>query len=480
MPVVSCGTGARPRPATVVVTVDPRHPGATLPRDFLGLSFEASVLGSADFDPAGSALPAFLDDLGIGRLRFGGNSVDRVAAWTASPTDALPPWAQSRVTPADLTRLGALAAATGWRIDLGLTLGHPDASVAASEAAVAVRVIGRGLGTVQIGNEPDALGALGPPQGQSGYRTAVAAYRAALAVAGGPAQLSGPDTAASTELAGYAMSEGPGLASVTEHFYPLTRCGGARPTIADLLSPSTTAAEQRLAATATAVGRSLGVPVRIDETNSASCGGQDGVSNTLASALWMVEYLVILGRAGVSGVGIQGGLAACRGYTPLCVPGATGGDAGTAPGIDPVADTSLSAAHDPGGRLTAQPDFYGMLLMSEVEGGRWIPVGAPVPAPLFAAALEMPDRSARFVIVNPSARPAPDILIRGVACATAGVQLLAGPSLDAVSGVSLGGATVSGNGRWTPQPDTRLSVDAAGVRLRLPGPSAAVVTCSAP
>jgi hypothetical protein len=464
----------------VVVAVDPRHPGAILPRDFLGLSFEASVLSSADFDPARSALPAFMDDLGTGRLRFGGNSVDRVAAWTASAADALPSWARSRVAPADLARLGALAAATGWKIDLGLTLGHPDASVAASEAAVAVRVIGRGLGTVQIGNEPDALGALGPPQGQSGYRTAVAAYRAALAVAGGPAQLSGPDTAASTELAGYAMSEGPGLASVTEHFYPLTRCGGARPTIADLLSPSTTAAEQRLAATATAVGRSLGVPVRIDETNSASCGGQDGVSNTLASALWMVEYLVILGRAGVSGVGIQGGLAACRGYTPLCVPGATGGDAGTAPGIDPVADTSLSAAHDPGGRLTAQPDFYGMLLMSEVEGGRWIPVGAPVPAPLFAAALEMPDRSARFVIVNPSARPAPDILIRGVACATAGVQLLAGPSLDAVSGVSLGGATVSGNGRWTPQPDTRLSVDAAGVRLRLPGPSAAVVTCSAP
>ena len=49
----------------------------------------------------------------------------------------------------------------------------------------------------------------------------------------------------------------------------------------------------------------------------------------------------------MSGVGIQGGLAACRGYTPLCVPGAKGAAAGTAPGIDPVADASLGAAASP-------------------------------------------------------------------------------------------------------------------------------------
>jgi hypothetical protein len=461
----------------VVVTVDPRHPGATLPRDFLGLSFEASVLSSADFDPARSALPAFLDDLGIGRLRFGGNSVDRVAAWTAGATDALPPWAQSRVSPADLARLGDLAAATGWKVDLGVTLGHPDPAAAAGEAAAAVRLIGRGLGTIQIGNEPDALGALSP-QGESGYGATAEAYRTAIAAAAPSTRLSGPDTAGSADLAGYAVSEGPGLALLTQHFYPLTRCGGGRPTIADLLSRSTTAAEERLAATATAVGRSLGVPVRIDETNSASCGGQDGVSNTLASALWVVEYLAILGQAGVSGAGIQGGLAACRGYTPLCVPGATAGAAGTSPGIDPIADTSLSAAPDPAGRLAAQPDFYGMLLTSEVEGGRWIPVSGPVQAPLYAAALQMPGGSLRVVVVNASPRPAPDILIRGAVEGRAAVQLLTGPSLDATSGVTLGGAMVSENGRWSPPPDFRLAVGPTGVRLHLPPATAALVTIS--
>jgi hypothetical protein len=132
--------------AGVVVTVDVAHPGAALPTDFLGLSFEASVLGSDLFDPARSNLAALMRDLGSGRLRFGGDSVDRVAAWTAEAAAPLLPWAHSRVTPADLARLGALAAATGWKVDLGLTLRHPDPAGAAEEAAAAQRLIGQGLG----------------------------------------------------------------------------------------------------------------------------------------------------------------------------------------------------------------------------------------------------------------------------------------------------------------------------------------------
>ena len=473
---VSCGTGAEARRAAVVLTVDTAHPGATLPSDFLGLSFEASVLSSPDFDPATSALPAFLRDLGIGRLRFGGNSLDRVAAWTPGAADTLPSWARSRVTATDLARLGALASATGWTIDLGVNLGHPDRVAAASEVAAAVHLIGAGLGTVQIGNEPELLGDLSSARGSSDYVATVAAYRATIAAAAPSARLSGPDTAGPAGLAAYAADEGAGLALLTQHFYPLTRCGGARPTIAELLSPATRAAEERLAAAATTVGSAFHEPVRIDETNSASCGGQDGVSNTFASALWIVEYLVTLAEGGVSGVGIQGGLAACRGYTPLCVPGATGGAAGTSPGIDPVADTSLSAAVAREGGLAPQPEFYGLLLIRELEGGRWIRVSGRLPEALFAAALEMPDGAVRVLVVNHSADPGPDIVIRGVPGSRADVQFLMGSSLDAVSGESLGGAVVSGYGRWVAHPDRSLANAHSGVHLHLPASTAALVT----
>ncbi len=459
----------------VVVTVDVASPGRALPADFLGLSFEASVLDSDLFDPARSNLPALMRDLGTGRLRFGGNSVDRVAAWTPGPAAPRPPWAHSAVTPADLARLGALTAATGWKVDLGVTLGHPDPVAAAGEAAAAVRLIGGGLATVQVGNEPDELGNVRPGYDEAAYRTDVGAYRAAIAAAAPDAHLSGPDTAAASDLARYATDEHGGLVSLTLHFYPLTRCGGARPTIGQLLSAATVDAEARVADTAVAAGRALGVPVRLDETNSASCGGQDGVSNTLGSALWIVEYLVTVAQRGVAGVGIQGGLAACRGYTPQCVPGAHGAAPGTAPGIDPVADASLGAAAAPNGQLAVQPDFYGLLLVHELEGGRWLPLTINLPTPAWVAAAKMPDGSVRVVIVNPSPGTAADLSLGGMGSGRqATVQWLKGPSLAATSGVSLGGAEVRADGTWPRPASTSLAHSAESIHV--PAATAALVT----
>jgi hypothetical protein len=460
-----------------VVTVDLAHPGAALPTDFLGLSFEASVLGSDLLDPARSNLPALLRDLGTGRLRFGGNSVDRVAAWTADRAAPLPPWATSRVTAADLARLGGLAAASGWKVDLGLTLGHPDPAGAGDEAAAAVRQIGRGLGTVQLGNEPDLLSNVRPGYTQAGYRADVAAYRASIAAAAPGTAVSGPDTALLAGLASYGADEGAPVKFLTQHFYPLTRCNGSRPTIGQLLSPSTLDTEARFAVMTVAAGRALGLPVRLDETNSASCGGQDGVSNTLASALWVIEYLVTLAQHGVSGAGIQGGLAACRGYTPLCVPGATGAAAGTAPGIDPIADASLGAAASRDGRLAAQPDFYGLLVVRQLEGGQWLRCTTNGPTPAWLAAVKMPAGAVRLVIVNPSPSAATDIIVPVPGSSgRATLERLTGPSLGATSGVSLGGALVKGDGTWTPRADPTVADRADGVHVRVPPATAALLT----
>jgi hypothetical protein len=465
------------RRAGVVVTVDAADPGAVLPSDFLGLSFEVSVLGSDLFNPARSNLPALMLDLGTGRLRFGGNSVDRVAAWTAAPAARLPPWAHSRVTPADLARVGALAAATGWKVDLGLTLGHPDSAAAADEAAAAVLLIGKGLGSVQVGNEPDLLGNIRPAYTEAGYRADVAAYRASIAAMAPGTSISGPDTALPARLASYGAAEGAGLGLLTQHFYPLTRCGGRRPTIQQLLSAATLDSEARLAATMVEASRVLGVPVRLDETNSVSCGGQDGVSNTLASALWMVEYLATLAQGGVNGVGIQGGLADCRGYTPLCVAGAHGPDAATAPGIDKVADASLGAAVSLGGRLAVQPDFYGLLLVHELEGGRWLRCTTTQPSTAWEAAVKMPDGAVRVVIVNPSPDAAANITVRSLGHdGRASVEWLTGPSLGATSGVGLGGTVVGADGTWRPRVDDVLPPNAEGVHVQVPAATAALVT----
>jgi hypothetical protein len=444
---VACGDRGSGRALTV--TVDVGHPGATLPDDFLGLSFEASVLGSTRLSPSGSNLPALLHDLGVGHLRFGGNSLDRVAP---------------RVALSDLERLGALTAATGWRVDLGVSLGHPDPSAAAAEAASAARLIGPGLETVEIGNEPDLYAAdkTLKPDGYTydDYRADVKAYRAAIAAAAPNVRLAGPDTAGLDWLPRYARDEGAGLSSLTQHFYPLTRCGGRRPTVADLFSAATRQRQARVIDAAVAAARAAGISVRLNETNSASCGGQDGVSNTLASALWIIDFLLRAGEGGVAGVGVQGGLAACRGYTPLCVPGATESITSSRPGIDPVADASLGASAGDG-PLAVQPDFYGLLLVRQLVGGRWLLVTSDRPSPLSHFALAMPDGSFRVVLVNP-ATTRTDVVIRtGAQRAITRVLRLTGPSLEATSGIRLGGTAEEG-----------------GTRVDLAASSAAIVSLS--
>jgi hypothetical protein len=481
----ACGPAGHSAAVTLTLTVDPAHPGSVVPGDFLGLSFEASVLGSTSFDPAHSNLARLLADLGVGRLRFGGNSLDRLVAWVPDPTTPAPSWARVAVRPEDLRRLGALTAATGWRVDLGLNVGHPDSAAAAGEAAAAARLIGPGLGTVEIGNEPDLLGhdpALKPAgYSYAEYKADVDAYRAAITVAASGTRLAGPDTAGLGWLAGYVKDEHAGLSFVTQHFYPLTRCGGRRPTIADLQSMATMLSERRTARAAAAAAGGAGLAVRIDEVNSASCGGQDGVSNTLASALWMVDYLLLAGEEGVAGVDVHGGLAACRGYTPLCAAGATGPTGGSGPGIDPVADASLGAGAAAGGRLLAQPDFYGLLLVRQLEGGRRLPVSwnrSSRSGPLQAFAFAMPDGSIRVAVDNPDPRLRGHLLVRVAGHRGPGTVLrLSGPSLGATNKVTFGGSSVAADGSWRPvAAGSILPSVSGGVELDIGPASAAVVT----
>ena len=94
--------------------------------------------------------------LGPSVLRVGGNSVD--LSWWTSNGEPPPPWATSTVTPADLSALRGLLTATGWRVLLGVNLGHFEPSRAVDEARYAKRILGKSLLGIEIGNEPDDFG----------------------------------------------------------------------------------------------------------------------------------------------------------------------------------------------------------------------------------------------------------------------------------------------------------------------------------
>src|SRR5947207_4710757 len=80
----------------VTVTLDPKSPGATIPEDFAGLSFETARLmpdaqGKRLFATDNTALVNLFVSLGIHSLRVGGNTADRatVPIPTSADIDAL-------------------------------------------------------------------------------------------------------------------------------------------------------------------------------------------------------------------------------------------------------------------------------------------------------------------------------------------------------------------------------------------------------
>jgi hypothetical protein len=95
---------------------------------------------------------------------------------------------------------------------------------------------------------------------------------------------------------------------ITFHTYPLhgnIRCpADGCPSIHNLLSPAaSTGPARQVAPYVSQIGgwRKL----RVDEINSVTGGGAKGVSNTFASALWALDTLFELARAGVSGVNVH-------------------------------------------------------------------------------------------------------------------------------------------------------------------------------
>ena len=317
--------GARPastRTVPVSVSVDLANAGPAVPPGFLGLSFEASSLGQIAAYAGRGDMVALLRSLGAGVLRFGGVSSDTRVAWS-EPKDPPPAWASSVVGDGQMRELGALAGESGWRVLLTLGLVHYEPEAAASEAAAAQAALGESLAGIEIGNEPDAYAkhAMRPePWTITQYDTEVTDYRDAIEAAAPGIPLAGPDVSGSGAFEswglGEAINQRPAL--LTGHHYPLGCEQHPAPTIERLLSPQVRQQGLGSLLRYMAIAQSNEMPFRMDETNTVSCGGVPGISDTFASALWALGYITQAMQTGLSGINLEGNPGNCQGYTPVC------------------------------------------------------------------------------------------------------------------------------------------------------------------
>jgi hypothetical protein len=431
---------ASPADPQVSATVGSQPTGAKLPPGFTGLSLEYSALHlytGRDPRAVNPVLIALLRNLvapgGSPVLRIGGNSADRT--WWPIRGMIPPGGVSYRLTEGWMRTTQALAAALGARmiLDLNLAAGRP--GLAATEARTLLSGVGRRyIDAFEIGNEPDVYSlfpwyrdrrgrvvfARGSSWGLSQYLAQFARWRAALP----QSPVAGPAFAELTWLSGLGrfIAAEPGLRLVTLHRYPLRAClsnpaDPGYPTIPALLSDGSSAglAQQVAPYAANAHRKRLGF--RLDELNSASCSGKPGVSDTFASALWMLDTLFNLASAGVDGVNVHS------------LPGA--------------AYELFTFSHPAAGwQAFVHPEYYALLMFGQAfpAGAQLLPTSVNPNGPVKVWATRGQDFRTRVVVINkdPANSYSVQLQISGLT-GPANLTWLQAPSVSATSGVTLGG-----------------------------------------
>ena len=441
----------------VTITAHPTAPGAAIAPGFIGLSFESGSLTSATAFPAEN--PVFrtmLAQIGPGLMRFGGNSVDKLTGWQATPRTASTP--TSVMASSDVDRILALARAVNWKILYSVGLGTADA---ASDADQAHYVAANGADVLygfEIGNEPDLYHSNGlRPSAYTvnDYLVEWQTYANALRTKAPGAVLTASAASGSitTWTAAVASKIGSQLALLTQHLYPLAPSNlyPTAPNVAsipNILGAATLATENTAGGQVFTVAQGAGLSWRMAETNSCYNGGEKGVSDVLASALWGIDYMFALAEHSSAGVNFHGG--GSGNYTPIAVSGNT---------------------------VTARPLYYSLLMFHAAGHGRLVPLDVSAGGVNLTAygALDS-DGSLRLVAINKDmARDAALTITPGSSYQTALSMRLAGTALDSSTGTTLGGAGVAADGTWLPTTLESARFSGATYATRLPAASAILV-----
>jgi hypothetical protein len=316
--------GGPTQPIQATLTIDASTTLARVPKDFIGLSYESAQLANpAFFAATNTALIALFRELcDNGVLRLGGGTSEFTAFTTEEPSgpppfDAVGPdtsknvKSDTPVTPKSLRNLRAFLDATNWRCLYGLNLGRGPVDRAAKEASYVHKILGSRLIAFQLGNEPDAW--------RNRYRPATWSYEdywkewsaahAAVVARVPHAKFAGPDVsnkvAYVTGFAEDVKKSAPNVVMLTSHYYAMGPAGAPDMTIDHLLSPDPKL--ERDLQTIMDAARAAGLPYRMSEGNSCWNGGEPGVSDTLASALWVADMMLEFAAKGCAGVNLHGG-----------------------------------------------------------------------------------------------------------------------------------------------------------------------------
>jgi hypothetical protein len=409
------------RPSLIIGSALP----ISVPREFVGLSYESAQLANPEFFSAENKelVGLFRELAPHGNLRLGGGSSEYATysdAAVAVPFEVFGPDTSKTAKKGTVTSALALKNLRGfldavnWSCLYGLNLGQGSVEDAVREAAAVQRILGPRLLAFQIGNEPDSF--------RKRFRPATYApadfiaewekYHDAIVKVTPQARFAGPDISnklpyltAFAEMA----AKYPDVVLLTSHYYAMGPASSPEATLDNLLAPDpklTTLKRRDLHVIAEAQAAAH-LPYRMSEGNSCWDGGKAGVSDTFASALWCTDYMLQCATRGWTGVNLHGGGNGY--YTPIAGAPSTG--------------------------FTRRPEYFGMKFAQRFVGATVVDVtltGASQRVDAFA--FETPKRR-ELVLINKTSEEVVCELENDIAASL--TVTLTAPAIDAKQGVRL-------------------------------------------
>ncbi|HKE29477.1 MAG TPA: hypothetical protein VKB88_44310 [Bryobacteraceae bacterium] len=445
----------------VTITAHPESPGIAIPSDFIGLSFETgSLTGSSSAFPATNPIfQRMVAQIGPGLLRFGGNSVDKLTGWMRGARTSSTP--TSIITSSDADAAFAFARAVGWHVLFSLNLGQGAPASDADEANYVYSTASDVVFGLEIGNEPDLYHSNGLRPSSYNFNDYIAewhSFASAILTQEPYAILTGPAASGSITswTSSFAQNLGSSFALLTQHLYPLAPISvnpnaSNAASIPNLIGTAARTTEDTDGAELQQIAQGQKIAWRMAETNSCYSGGQAGVSDVFASALWGVDYMFTLANRAAAGVNFHGG--GTGNYTPIAV-------------------SSTQA--------TARPLYYALLMFRAAARGRIVPLNVSAFGINLTAygALDT-DGTLRVVAINKDlSQDAAVTITPGAGYTTALAMTLTAPDVSSTSGAALGGASVSVDGTWLPAQLTSLTASGGAVQTTVPHASAVLLSFS--
>ncbi|MBL9116247.1 MAG: hypothetical protein JNJ83_14675 [Verrucomicrobiaceae bacterium] len=408
-------------PAPVSVKLHPKEAGQAVPMSFAGFSREWRRFPYADTGRPETVHPKYLqllrnlcafNDKALS-IRIGGASADGIKEVPDANR-----WQQIR----------QVYEATRTPLIITLNLARGDVQFCkdfihrAKEHLPAEAIAG-----FELGNEPDGWFGRHRPKDYrwETYFDEFAAMRAAL-VPGEIRQVIGPAWAHGLppDIAATLLKMNPGALSMfTGHAYSLSPKTGPHPEkllIADVVPKTVTFLTPGIQA-----AHEAGLPFRLGECGSAWGGGIPGVSDSFASALWIMDFCMSLAEAGLDGVNFHGGGKGH--YSPI---------------QDDSDDKKFFTRS-----ITPKPSYYGLLLFAEATAhrARFIPVERSTDEKVRLWATLDEKGTRRLLIINKHLDQPITVQLNTESTSHLTLKRLTAPAIGATEGIRIGGQTFDGS-----------------------------------